>query len=106
MRVRIREAEGTTYITCTFEKDRIPYQASITVYSSRVNCEVVPPGFAAKEFVDRLKRVLGEPVEGPRVRSSHSDCGEETGSLVVSWKIEGGREECLKRIRSTLSSAD
>ncbi len=88
-RVKVKETERATYITALFDADRIPHQATITVYPNYIHCEIVPPSVAAKELVKKLAKVLGEPVESPRIRESMSDCGEEAGALFTSWKGKG-----------------
>ncbi len=97
-RIREKVTERCTYITALFEDQRIPYQASLTIYDNLVNCEIVPSGFAAQDFVKKLNQILGEPYEGPRIRESFSDCGEEPGSLYVGWKSELTKDQLRKQI--------
>lgn len=102
--VKVKETENATYITVLFEHERIQHQVSITAYDGSLLCEIVPPSIAAKEFVKKLCSVLGMPSEGPRTRVSYSDCGEEPGSLVVSWKSERTAKEWTEELVKLLKA--
>ncbi len=100
--MKVKETENATYITVLFEHERIPHQVSITAYNGNLLCEIVPPTVAAKEFIKKLCSLLGMPSEGPRTRMSYSDCGEEPGSLVVSWKSEKTAKEWTEGLMKLL----
>ncbi len=101
-RVRVKETEDAIYITALFEEKGVPHQASFSLYDGYLHCEVVPSSAAARGFMEVLRNTLGNPEDGPRVRESYSDCGEEPGSLFASWKGNATRESWKEAVLSAL----
>ena len=50
----------------------------------------------------KLCRILGKPHEGPRIRESFSDCGEEPGSLYASWKSNLAKAQLKEQLLKLL----
>ncbi len=102
MKLKIKETERAIYASGNFTRESMVHQISATAYDGHLHVEIVPPSYSAKQVANKLIEALGEPEEPPRVRESFSDCGEEPGSLLVSWKGDLKKHEWIEKLAEVL----